>query len=136
MNNFWFYADAPLKEAGLKGVVIRGDLYYGFKSGGRTSNTAGILSVLDPVELYLGKKYFREISYNRIFIVNGREEGSLNIQNRNGIIWVTQVSVPVRLSGMLLGELRHLAARSGNTPLCIEIPRSGFGDADTGGSVR
>ena len=133
MNNFWFYADAPLKEAGLKGVVIRGDLYYGFKDGGRTSNTAGILSVLDPVELYLGKKYFREISYNRIFIVNGREEGSLNIQNRNGIIWVTQVSVPARLSAMLLGELRHLSARLGNMPLCIESPPSGFGEADTEG---
>ena len=133
MNNFWFYADAPLKEAGLKGVVLRGDLYYGFKERGRTSNTAGIFSVLDPVELYLGKKYFREISYNRIFIVNGREEGSLNIQNSNGIVWVTQVSVPVRLSGMLLEELRQVATRSGNTPLCIEIPQSGFGDADIGG---
>ena len=136
MNNFWFYADSPLKEAGLKGVVLRGDIYYGFKDRGRTSNTSGIFSVLDPVELYLGKKYFREISYNRIFIVNGREEGSLNVQDRNGIIWVTQVSVPAGMAGMLLTELKRLAGTSGKKSLCIELPSTGFSDLDTAGFRR
>ena len=124
MSNFWFYSDTPIKEAGLSGIMLRNDIYYGFKESGKTSDTAGIYDILDPLELYLGKKYFREISYNRLFIVNGREEGSLNIEVRDSVAWITQVSVSGKFLDIFLKEVRRTADYMGITSICIELPQS------------
>lgn len=124
MQNFWFYADSPLKEANIKGIPVRNDIYYGFREQGSTSDSSGVFNILDPLELYLGKKYFREISYNMVFIANGKEEGTLDLKESTGVLWVTQLSVPDKLMGKAISDISRLSVKMGLKAVCIEIPRT------------
>ena len=121
MQNFWFYADGPLKEAGLKGIPVRNDLYYGFRDNGSTSRSSGVFNILDPLEIYLGKKYFREISYNMIYVENGKEEGTLNIEESSGVLWVDQLSVPAKMLNNAIIALERLSKSMGLKTVCMEL---------------
>ncbi|HLH86102.1 MAG TPA: ATP-dependent helicase [Thermoplasmataceae archaeon] len=120
MSTFWFYADQPLKELGRTPVYLKDDLYYGNLDGSTEDNRPIMVPVHDPLEIYLDRKYARDLVYNFIFIDNGMEIGSSNVSVVNSIVWMEDtVAEPGKFS-MLMALAEEFRVSHNASSLVIE----------------
>ncbi|EQB65767.1 MAG: hypothetical protein AMDU1_APLC00111G0001, partial [Thermoplasmatales archaeon A-plasma] len=121
-RNFWLDPDAAIREAGLRAVFIRNDMYYGAKKFSISSGTSALVPVTDPLEIYLGKKYLREIDYNWIVVEDGIETASLSMLLRGNILWVSNIYGTVGNPEGLMQSMRHYASAVGSEIIFVEHP--------------
>ncbi len=91
-RNFWFYPDKPLAEANTKPLFLQDDFYYGGSNIDVVGKNYAILPVVDPLEIYLPRRYLNEIDYNYIFVENGKESVTMNINVSDNALWISNIS--------------------------------------------
>ncbi|MEM0157271.1 MAG: hypothetical protein QXN26_04310, partial [Thermoplasmataceae archaeon] len=121
-RNFWLNPDDAIRESGAKAVFIRNDMYYGAKKLSVTSGTSALVPVTDPLEIYLGKKYLREIDYNWVIVENGTETASLSMVIKTNILWVSNIYGKIAEPDGLLESLKNYASAAGCEIIFVEQP--------------
>ncbi len=121
-RNFWLDPDDAIREAGMRAVFIRNDMYYGARKFHVPLGSSALVPVTDPLEIYLGKKYLREIDYNWIIVENGTETASLSMLVRSNVLWVSNIYGTVGNPEGLMASLKHYALAVGSEIIFVEQP--------------
>lgn len=119
---FWFDAGEAIKEAEIRPIYMNNDVYYGHKPMKTDHKVSALVPVQDPVEMYLPKKYLREIDYNWLYIENGVEMGSLAIEPRESVLWVSNISGSISDWNGLLDSVGRLSKSLGKEIIFVEAP--------------
>jgi len=118
-RNFWFYPDKPLEAAGVKPVFLKNDFYYGrYEEEGKARNGV-IVPVIDPLEIYLPRKFLNEIDYNYVFIENGKESLTMNLAVSDGVVWIKNVSGETGSSERFILSALDLNSKFGGSGMVI-----------------
>ncbi len=124
-RTFWFDAETPLAKAGIRGRYIRNDMYYGMSSTGMEEK-AVLVPVQDPLEMYLGRKYLREIDYNWIFVENGNEAATLSMSRNGEVLIVNNISGPLENANYLISSIEKYSRFLGTEIILVEDPPLGI----------
>lgn len=109
-RTFWFHAEPEIKASGLKPFYYNRDLYYGEQNVASNSSGSILLSIYDPVNMYMGRLYTRDIEFNSRLFNNGIEIANLQFDVRDNVLWIENIQempgigVDSILAG--LGEIR------------------------------
>ena len=90
-RTFWFHPEMEIKSAGIKPFYFNRELYYG--NQGIVSNYGGsiLVSIYDPVNMYLGRLYTRDIEFNSRLLTGGVEVADVQSDLRDNVLWVEDI---------------------------------------------
>ncbi|MDA8144143.1 MAG: ATP-dependent helicase [Thermoplasmatales archaeon] len=119
-HNFWIYLDNIIKLIEIKPSYIKDDLYYGSRKLQVTGRENAIVPVSDTLELYLGRKYLNEIDYNSVYVSNGKETASLNLEVKQDTLWIDDLVGNIDDSAAFFSLLLDLKEKYGCTEIFVK----------------
>lgn len=102
-RTFWIYAGEELEKTGLKPVYFRNNLYYG-SSKKKKGTDSIIVRLQDPISIYLGRVYEREVDFNARLISRGTDDATFTMEQNNSILWIDNLVLYSDQSGKDLLE--------------------------------
>ncbi len=128
-RTFWIYARDQIDKAGLKPVYFRNSLYYGQQENVEGSRPI-IVRLQDPVSLYLGRVYEREVDFNARLISRGSDDATFTMEQNGSILWVENLVLYSEKSGKdLIEALSDIKKRLGFTAVVVTSPSQEFSEA-------
>ncbi len=118
-RNFWFYPDKPLVALNAKPVFVKDDFYYGGNLSGKEERNNAIVPIVDPLEIYLPRKFMNEIDYNYVFIESGKESLTMNISFSDDTIWIKNIAGSVEMPQEFINRALEIKIKFGCSGMVI-----------------
>ncbi len=130
-RTFWIYAREAIEKASLKPVYFKNNLYYG-GTGNNEGSESIIVKLQDPVSLYLGRVYEREVDFNARLISRGSDDATFTMERNGSILWIDNVVLySEKSAGDLLNALKGIKQRMDLTSVVVEAKSDDFSGAST-----
>ncbi|MEM0155915.1 MAG: ATP-dependent helicase [Thermoplasmataceae archaeon] len=128
-RTFWFHGDEEIKASGLKPFYYNRELYYGDQNVTGPKGNSILLTILDPISMYMGKLYTRDIEFNSRLFSNGTEIADVQYEMKDNVLWIESVQeIPGTDYVQILTSLEQIRKRIGLDALVLYDEKKSFPD--------
>lgn len=125
-RTFWIYARETLEKTGIKPTYFKNNLYYG-SIGKQKGGNSIVIRLQDPLSIYLGRVYEREVDFNARLIAHGNDDATFSMQQKDSILWIENIVLYEDGSGRdLLKAVRDIKDRMKLTSVVLLPPSDEF----------
>jgi len=126
-RTFWFHPEQEIKASGIKPIYFKRELYYGNKVASPVESGSILVSIYDPINMYMGRLYTRDIAFNSRLITGGTEVADLQYDLQDNVLWIEDVQeIPGTGRESILSGLEEVKQRAGLDSVVIMDDKSIF----------